>query len=904
MYHSTKDNTSFPRKNPFESLNSLTFAVSPEYQEELVREAEMRNLGHQRFKDKLQSSKSLANQKNTQTIIGREQEAVMGYLTAAIEAQNKPNGRQFAWLHKIEGLDVQTLAVLSLSIMFDAVSQQAQRTPTITRLGKAVEMEQWALWLRNKDSNLEKRVYEKVMRDHSSYRYRKTAMKAIVGKVSKENDWEQPTDWTHGFNDSECTKVGSLLYNAVLASTCLFECWEDVETKTVRGKPSYKTVYKMGLQADAASKLDEMNDESSWLEPMFGPMLVPPVPWKRFSDKVNTDPYKRQAGVYLDGALGGLVPLVRGANPLQREMVAQNIANGTLNPALRALNAIQDTAFEINLPVFEAVCWAWENNKQAGKFPRSKELGPLTFPDNYNDLPEKAKKRWRLKARKRTKRDKEVKGNIAQMKQDLRVAQEVMDSPFWVGASWDFRGRVYPVSTFNHCRGDHIKHMMLLSNKEPVGVEGAHWIAMKVADLGDFDKISKKPVMKRLEWVETNKEKIIEVAKDYKKSHSGTDPDKLYWSEADKPFGFLAACIEFSNVITFGIEYKSGFPIGLDGANSGLQHFSGLSLDEVEGAYVGLVPSDTPADLYETVAEVVRSSIDNDTTTNHLEVKEAWQSFKVGRKTVKRNVMTKNYGSNLWGFRQQILDDFMEPINALVDEGNEWKGHKVNPFEIEVFDKKTGESRGLDEGRTAADYLARKSWDAVNEVVKGANEGMSFIQKLAECCSKENKLMCWTTPMGFPVVNRYTKHISKPIKVFLYDREFDALKRTQITLRSNDNKTVDARKACAAVAANHTHSLDTNHLHATVLKCLDEYGIKDFFLIHDSFATTPARTQDMFYAIREAFIEQYDGECLYQRLKDQVVSQLDHPEKADLPEIPRKGSLDLKQIINSWYCFL
>jgi DNA-directed RNA polymerase len=115
---------------------------------------------------------------------------------------------------------------------------------------------------------------------------------------------------------------------------------------------------------------------------------------------------------------------------------------------------------------------------------------------------------------------------------------------------------------------------------------------------------------------------------------------------------------------------------------------------------------------------------------------------------------------------------------------------------------------------------------------------------------------------------------------------------------------VDSRKAAAAVAANHTHSLDSAHLHATVLKCHDDYGIKDFFLIHDSFATNPADTAAMFNAVRQAFVDQYDHECLYQRLKDQVIEQLDHPDAAGLPEVPEKGTLDLKQVLKSDYCFI
>jgi DNA-directed RNA polymerase len=80
--------------------------------------------------------------------------------------------------------------------------------------------------------------------------------------------------------------------------------------------------------------------------------------------------------------------------------------------------------------------------------------------------------------------------------------------------------------------------------------------------------------------------------------------------------------------------------------------------------------------------------------------------------------------------------------------------------------------------------------------------------------------------------------------------------------------------------------------------------VTDLFLIHDSFATTPADTTALFNAVREAFVEQYHNKDIYQTLKDQVVSQLDNPEKADLPEVPKQGTLDLKQVLESYYCFI
>ncbi len=905
--------------NPFDKLKELhkAYQNSPEVIQELRREKVMSLRGRRRYLKRLSKNKNISTQQNAQSVIDTKQAAVQKYLDGVISNQgDSGSGRQFTWFNEIKDIPTGTMSVIALSICLDSVGRQRTLASTLVELGRAVEMEQWGRWLRSENKELEQRVYNKVMKEHSSVKYRKSALKAIA---TKEGLTKEP--WSKDL----CVKVGSLLMNAVLESANLFEVWEK-NTYSKRGVKTSKRVgiawseqeydaktrqelgtFELAMTDDELERLEVLNEEASWLEPMFTPMSVPPVQWQTFDDLKNQNPYKRTAGVYLDSALGAQVPLVRGANPKQQKMVRRAIADGSLSEMLRALNLIQDTPFEINVPILEAVEWAWENNKCFSKFPRATKLDKLAFPDNWSELSKADKKGWVIRAREVFNKNREIDGGLALKTQDLRTARELANLPtkaFWVGASWDFRGRVYPVANFSHQRSDHIKSMMLLHNKKPVGEEGLQWIALKCADLGDFNKISKASISDRLEWVTDNIESILEVARDFRESFDGDDATKLYWSHADKPFGFLAACIEIHNVFTYGYEYESGFPCGLDGSNSGLQHFSALGLNEAEGALVNLTPSDKPQDLYEAVAEVARQKIDADKSESNKEMREAWQKFRVGRKTLKRNVMTKNYGSNLYGFGEQIKTDFMKPINDAITSDGHWEGHTVNPFAVEKIDEETGECLGLDKGQAAASYLAKKSWDAVNEVVRGANEGMGFIQKLCEACSNENKMMTWTTPLGFPVVNRYNKRISKAIKVYLYDKEFGHIKRSQVTIKDDIHDVVDARKSNAACAANHTHSLDSSHLHSTVLKCFDKYGIKDFFLIHDSFATTPADTAEMFNAVRQAFVEQYEGECLYQRLKDQVVAQLDHQEKAKLPEVPTKGTLDLKQVLKSDYCFL
>ena len=84
-------------------------------------------------------------------------------------------------------------------------------------------------------------------------------------------------------------------------------------------------------------------------------------------------------------------------------------------------------------------------------------------------------------------------------------------------------------------------------------------------------------------------------------------------------------------------------------------------------------------------------------------------------------------------------------------------------------------------------------------------------------------------------------------------------------------------------------------------KCYQDKRIKDFMLIHDSFATTPAQMQGMYEAIREAFVEMYDGRDLYEELLRQVMNNLS--DKATPPALPEKGDLDVSQVLESKYCF-
>ena len=369
---------------------------------------------------------------------------------------------------------------------------------------------------------------------------------------------------------------------------------------------------------------------------------------------------------------------------------------------------------------------------------------------------------------------------------------------------------------------------------------GVHWLAVHLANCGDFDKISKRSFNERVQWVADNCDRLAEIGNDFEGTYAGDD-DQLYWSDADKPFAFLAACREFYGFWVHGEDYVSSIPVNLDGSNSGVQHFSAASRTETDGALVNLMPAERPQDIYQAVADRVIDAMQG----NKSEQTTEWLQYGITRKTVKRNVMTYGYSSEKYGFTDQIMEDLMNPLEEEVTAGK----REAHPFT---------------DPPAAARTLAAYNWDAINNVITGAAAGMNFYQEMARFMASYNMTMSWFTPIGFPVDNAYYKTKSKRLRIYLYDKEAESKhQRTSVVLNKDEYKVVDVRKCVSAISPNVIHSLDSSHLLSTVLLGLQN-NIRDWCLIHDSFGTLPADTDKLFTVVRQSFVNQYSDSCIYE----------------------------------------
>jgi DNA-directed RNA polymerase len=779
-------------------------------------------------------------------------------------------GRVAGWVLPVSLVDADLLAYIALNQAFIGTLGKNDLRYVIGAIGAKVEMEVWSLNLQAKDPTLFKRLVKMAVKHNDTQAYRIRSFKAIAKKEGHPYEvWD----------DEYRAIVGGMLLNAVLTATQLFEAYDVYDNGQIEK-------VCIGLTKEAGELVQRMDNTYALSRPMFMPMKTMPKPWEDMF-----------TGCYHDKALSSQLPFLRTHNQEQIRLVQDAFEKGTMAPVVRAVNSIQSVPLRINRRMYEVLSYCWKEKLPVKGLPAFVKYPLPEFPgeDEWKAMSIGQQKLWKKERKTCILKNRAMEADWLQLNQDLGIAQEFLGTPFGLPHSLDFRGRVYPIPFFSHHRSDHIKNLFEFANGLPLNATGVDWLAVHVASTGDFDKVSKESFSTRIQWTIDNSKLIEEI---------GNDPEGTVdqWTCADKPFSFVAACIEWAGYKREGASYVSHLPIPLDGSNSGLQHFSAASRCEVGGSLVNLIKAGKPADVYATVARLCADQVEVDALGgDNQAVALLWQSYGVNRKVVKRSVMVFAYSSEKFGFRKQILQDLMHPIQDDLLRGR----LDAHPF-------------GSEESYTkAASYMASLVWDAVNIVVVRAAEGMRFLQKCSSALAHEAKPVNWTTPMGLPVQNMYQEYTIKRVELFLHDRKvnvkdakvYDKVtkdgnvnKRLQIAFNSKPTGVIKKVKSKSTIAANWIHSLDACHLQSAVNAAVDE-GITDLLLIHDSFGTHAANAGRFQNIIKRTFIDMYEMNDVFNQFRERVLQDISDENRDKIPALPTKGSLDIKGVMDSDYCF-
>jgi DNA-directed RNA polymerase, mitochondrial len=792
-------------------------------------------------------------------------------------------GKRHQALTILNQLDVDLLSFITLNCIFAGITRANTLLSVQTTIGSQIEAELAAKELEDsRGKKVAARIKATVAKQGSARNARK-----VFSKLAKDNGvlsdpWDQVKK----------AKVSEPLVSATLSA--LPDLLEVVTFPT--GKNRMDTVIRLtdaGVQMFAS-----LRESMAWMQPIHRPMVVPPRPWVAYD-----------TGCYYEDRSARTVKLVRTFNADHKKLIREAISSGQMDYVLQSVNAIQSTAWAINQPIVDLVKWCFDNGIEGVGIPSPQLIPtpPKLDSDTWEAMSPQQRKGHRITLAGVHERNRGIVADQAILLRDLETADEMMKyQSFWIPHNLDFRGRVYPVPHFNQQRQDHVKAMFQFSAGCELGEFGIGWLSVHLANCGDFNKVSKGSFDERLQWVEDNENFILAV---------GDDPYGFdAWKEADSPFMFVAACMEYARWVHDGrrADFVSHLPVALDGSNSGLQHYSAALRAEDEASYVSLTPSAKPADLYKRIADLVVEAMQKDAEEGS-DIAKVCLNAGINRSIVKRNVMTFAYSSEQFGFRQQLMDDLMRPINDAV-----FLGHRdSNPYAVYRVDKETGEvSDTLDGGFSASGYIAACVWRAVTSTVTKATQGMDFFKRVAGALAHEKKPLIWSTPLGLPVMHKYSIWDSKRVDMYLYDRkmpvveakaryrideeEGSVLKRISLCIRTKPTDRIDKDKARSAVAPNVIHSMDGAHLMLTVLNASYE-GIKDFALIHDSFGTHAGKTQRFFQIIRESFVEMYDNYCPFEEVLEYALGNME--DTAKLPPMPAKGSMDLNKVIDAEYAF-
>ena len=618
------------------------------------------------------------------------------------------------------------------------------------------------------------------------------------------------TEWT----PKQKLQVGTAVLKVISPAVA---DWVDFEGQHVDGVQKFVRVKSVFVEM-----LIQESERLALLYPFYLPMVHEPEDWSVGK--------RTLVGGYLNLKADGLKV---GHNP---HTTPEDIGVAHLE----AMNTLQRVPWAINRFVFEHAYRAFQS-----------DMGPVPYEAEL-PLPERvSEEQWsHLSKEERTPilyersrvydhNHRQAECKIAQFRA-ITIAEMFKDEEaIYFPHAMDYRGRFYPIPQDLHPQGpDIVKSLLKFGESKPLGERGLVWLECHTANTYGLDKEDR---LTQQMWTTANWDRIMLV---------GQDPwlDLEFWQGADEPWQFLAAAHELylAHQGDDPTSYECALPVAVDGSCNGLQHLSAMGLDPVGGAAVNLMGGDRQ-DIYQIVADKVNEAIPPESE---------WYG-KVGRKTVKRAVMTTPYGVTKAGIADQLRSDgfckdMEDPIAA---------SHALRDYIVDALD---------------------------GTIVKGV-EIMGWFKDVAKVLSQDAKGVAWETPTGSVIRMEYqaTK------------RQFIQTPMGQLKLNLPEARApkVATVKQANSVSPNIIHSFDAAHLALVIRAFATKGGVVG--AVHDSYATHPCDVDELLEVTKREFIEVYKQDW-FEILRASFIFHSDRP---TVPQAPERGTLDINRVMDSDYFF-
>jgi DNA-directed RNA polymerase len=755
------------------------------------------------------------------------------------------------------------IALAALNAALRGVMDEEHWTPICIRLGEQLRHQLFAYDLEVQDKTkkakdrLKPKIEKWVKEAHGNLKYRLQAARS----VAKKEGFSLVSKWSPAQEKAVGHWVMDVLVNAL----------PDLFNRFMLGN-----TMSLALVDGASEKAHKAMKEHISRYPIFLPSDEPPLPWSGWNDGGPVDPIARKLG-----------SVVRTRHKETISAVKEAIKSGQMQPALDALNAVQAVGWKINTHILNVLRECRRRGIEVDGVPSDEDVALPALEREWEEMSDDEKKLARVERAEVKKENRSLEVERMRFDDDMETAMALADfDAFYIPHNLDWRGREYPMTNFNFQREDRVRSLFLFKDGEPIGEEGIQWLKVHVANCGDFGKVSKKSYEERIKWVDANLDRIHDcAARDWECGGPLTAEALSFWTAADKPFLFLAACHELSSALRSGPEYVCSLPASWDGSCSGAQHLCAATRSE-DAWKVNLCDREEVHDLYTIVAEGAKGAMalsPDPIAKVVLAYDGDW------RKVFKRNTMTTFYGSKGFGMAKQHMTDLMEPLRREVLK----KKRKVHPF-----------GKTFKEQHGASALLAKFASVTIADELPLPMKAMDFLQKLAATMAHAGKPLEWVTPTGLPWSNRYHAPLTYRVKLWMHDQ--GVRRRYEPRVADGCEKAIDKDRAVNGSAPNFVHACDASHLLLTVNAAVQE-GITQFALVHDSFGSLPSHAARFQGIIREAFVEMYEQHDVLtevlQRAKCDLNEHSDRlTELADM-RADLTGNLNIKEVLRAQYAF-
>lgn len=588
------------------------------------------------------------------------------------------------------------------------------------------------------------------------------------------------------------------------------------ETRHSRGK----SLRMVRMDEAVLDDIERGHDLRKFLRPRYLPMVVEPCAWA-----------KEQEGGYVKIR----TPFVAKPEKIQK----QALDNANLDLVYDCLSAVNATAWRINKTMHGIMARLWDQGGNIGKIPERNDRALPPKPRDI-DTNDDAKKQWKRSAHLVHAHNHRIRGKRLAFVMAMDVARDMLDrDAIYFPHQFDFRSRAYPIPSHLNHQGDD-SNRALLEFAEYVEPD-MRWVKIHLANCCGVDKVS---YADRVSWVDSQIDTFARWV-----DNPFTNDE---WQNQDEPLQALAAAHAL-----FDREAAGHLPIQVDGSCNGLQHYSAMMRDPLGAAAVNVLPNDSPADVYNQVAQAAEKVSEADVAAG--DAIAAILEGQITRKIAKQPVMTAVYGVTRHGATDQVY----QAIDSLGIEDNTTR-------------------------RRAAVYLSGVILEGIGEVCEGAGLAMAWLRACSRIIAKDKQPVSWVTPLGFPVVQGYyawekVNVRSKAQEILLIDRSKPA--------------PIKKGKQATGGAPNFVHSLDASHMLMTARRAQQNHIA--FAGVHDSYWTHAGDMDKLQVYIRDEFAALHKRPAL-----DVLAEQFNHTyDNLQFPDPPEVGNLDLDRVRQSDYFF-